>query len=315
MPRVVATLFAAPTVLQPAMSDLATLKEYQAAAEEVARLAGKLIRDAHEARATGGLQIQSKGSATSVDLVTATDQAAEKLIIDTIRARYPDHAFIGEESAFAQGSAAPGSASASASPPLALGDAPTWIIDPLDGTTNFVHGYPLVTVSIGVAVAKELAVGVIYNPLMDELCSAVRGGGATLNGRPCAVGAASGVGDALIVNNVGASRKPGFNQLCTDRLLALLDANVRGLRNSGSAAQNMMHVACGRLDAYFEDGFGGPWDVAAGAVIVQEAGGVVRMVKGEPFELRAGKGQVLCGNAAVVDDIAKVIREVPERHS
>ena len=113
MPRVVATELAAPTAFQPAMSDLATLKEYQAAAEEVARLAGKLIAEAHEARATGGLQIQSKGSATSVDLVTATDQAAEKLIIDTIRARYPDHAFIGEESAFAQGSAAPGSASPS----------------------------------------------------------------------------------------------------------------------------------------------------------------------------------------------------------
>ena len=132
------------------------------------------------------------------------------------------------------------------------------------------------------------------------------------NGKRVRVAGAKKVTDALVVNNVGASRDPAVNVTNTDRLLALLHANVRGLRNSGSAAQNMMDVARGVLDAYFEDGFGGPWDVAAGAVIVQEAGGVVRMVKGEPFELRAGKGQVLCGNAAVVDDIAKVIREVPE---
>ena len=285
------------------------LQECLQLAQEVAREAGRMIREAHERRADESVKIESKGSLApgnmSVDLVTETDKACEDYIIGTLKKRFPSHAFIGEESSFAGPNGGP-------TGPLELTEAPTWIIDPLDGTTNYVHGYPLVTVSIGVAVGKELAVGVIYNPLMDELCSAVRGGGATLNGRPCAVGAASGVGDALIVNNVGASRKPGFNQLCTDRLLALLDRNVRGLRNSGSAAQNMMHVACGRLDAYFEDGFGGPWDVAAGAVIVQEAGGVVRMVKGEPFELRAGKGQVLCGNAAVVDDIAKVIREVPE---
>ena len=124
--------------------------------------------------------------------------------------------------------------------------------------------------------------------------------------------AASGVGDALIVNNVGASRKPGFNQLCTDRLLALLDRNVRGLRNSGSAAQNMMHVACGRLDAYFEDGFGGPWDVAAGKVLVEEAGGICRDHLGGPFVLKSGKGQLLCGNQAVVDDVAKVLRSVEQ---
>merc|ERR1712087_578987 len=178
--------------------------------------------------------------------------------------------FVGEESSAAGGEG-----------PLQLGEQPTWIIDPLDGTTNFVHGYPLVTVSIGLAVARELVVGVIYNPIMDELCSAARGCGATLNGVPVCVGSASGVTSALICNNMGASREPAVNELCTARLLALLQSGVRGLRNSGSAAQNMMHVACGRLDSYFEDGFGGPWDVAAGAVIVEEAGGVCRDHLGE----------------------------------
>jgi inositol-phosphate phosphatase/L-galactose 1-phosphate phosphatase len=139
------------------------LSRYLRTAEEVAREAGRMIREAHEKRDTG-LAIESKGSVAdsnnvTVDLVTATDKACEDYIIDTIKARFPGHVFIGEESSFtgADGSAISG--------PLALTDAPTWIIDPLDGTTNFVHGYPLVTVSIGLAVKRELALGVIYNPI------------------------------------------------------------------------------------------------------------------------------------------------------
>jgi inositol-phosphate phosphatase/L-galactose 1-phosphate phosphatase len=284
----------------------ADLAEFLASAEEVARAAGKMIREAHEQRSSG-LAIESKGSEATqtVDLVTQTDKACEDHILGTLKARYPDHAFIGEESSFTgPGATAP-------SGPLELTDAPTWIVDPLDGTTNFVHGYPRVTVSIGLAVKKELVVGVIYNPIMEELCSAVRGGGAHLNGRRVHVGSASAVTDALICNNIGASRAPEVNALSCARLLALLQANSRGLRNSGSAAQNMMHVACGRLDAYFEDGFGGPWDVAAGAVIVKEAGGVCSDHLGGPFVLKAGKGQVLCGNSAVVQDVARVLRGVP----
>ena len=283
------------------------LAAYLKIAEEVARGAGQMIRDAHVKRSTGDVEgLEMKGSSGTVDLVTATDKACENYIIDTIRAKFPSHVFIGEESSFTgPGGAAPEG-------PLELTDAPTWIIDPLDGTTNFVHGYPLVTVSIGLAVRKEPVLGVIYNPLMDELISAVRGRGAHLNGQRVHVGKATGVGDALICNNVGASRNPAVNVKCTQRLLALLQSSVRGLRNSGSAAQNMMHVACGRLDCYFEDGFGGPWDVAAGAVIVEEAGGICRDHLGAPFVLKAGKGQVLCGNRAVVEDVARVMRSVEE---
>ena len=93
-----------------------------------------------------------------------------------------------------------------------LGEQPTWIIDPLDGTTNFVHGYWPVTVSIGLAVRGELVLGVIFNPLLDEMCVATKGGGATLNGRPIRVGGAAGVGEALVVNNLGASRNPAMNR-------------------------------------------------------------------------------------------------------
>jgi len=167
-----------------------------------------------------------------------------------------------------------------------------------------------VTVSIGLAIEGEVVLGVIYNPLMDECCTAVRGQGAHLNGRPVRVGSASGVTTAVICNNMGASREPAVNVLATKRLLALLEHGVRGLRNSGSAAQNMMHVACGRLDAYFEDGFGGPWDVAAGKVIVEEAGGRLCMLDGSPFTLRGGKGQVVCGNPEVIEDISRVLNTI-----
>lgn len=293
-------------------ADDSMLQECLQLAQEVAREAGRMIREAHERRADESVKIESKGSLApgnmSVDLVTETDKACEDYIIGTLKKRFPSHAFIGEESSFAGPNGGP-------TGPLELTEAPTWIIDPLDGTTNYVHGYPLVTVSIALAVGRELVLGVIHNPLLDQMCSAVRGGGTMFNGKRVRVAGAKKVTDALVVNNVGASRDPAVNVTNTDRLLALLHANVRGLRNSGSAAQNMMDVACGRLDAYFEDGFGGPWDVAAGAVIVQEAGGVCRHHLGGPFVLMAGKGHVLCGTAELVDDIARVLNTVQPRAS
>ena len=297
------------TSLSPTKTD--ELTSYLATAEEVARAAGKMIREAHDARELGkgsvaGLESKGSVATETVDLVTATDKACEDLIIGTIKERFPDHAFIGEESSFTGPGGGPPNG------PLELSDTPTWIIDPLDGTTNFVHGYPLVTVSIGLAVGKKLVLGVVYNPLMDELCSAVTGRGTHLNGRRVHVGTATGVTTALVCNNIGASRNPEVNATATRRLLALLQANIRGLRNSGSAAQNMMHVACGRLDAYFEDGFGGPWDVAAGHVLIEEAGGICAHHLGGPFQLMAGKGQVLCGNKAVVEDIARVLKSVEQ---
>lgn len=288
------------------------ISECLALAEQVARAAGRMIRDAHEKREHASVHIESKGSDAdasnvSVDLVTETDKACEEHIISTIKARFPDHVFIGEESSFT------GPDGALATGPLQLSEAPTWIIDPLDGTTNYVHGFPLVTVSIGLAIERELVIGVIHNPLLDQMCSAAKGCGTTFNGKRAQVAQATKVTEAVIVNNMGSSRNPSVNCTTVDRLLALLQSNVRGLRNTGSAAQNMMDVARGVLDAYFEDGFGGPWDVAAGKVIVEEAGGVCRHHLGGPFVLQTGKGQVLCGNAHVVQDIARVLNTVQPR--
>ena len=148
-------------------ADAALLQECLGLAKQVAREAGRMIREAHEKRDGEALSVESKADKNSVGLVTATDKACEEYIIGTIKKRFPGHAFIGEESSFAGPDGKPPSG------PLELSTLPTWIIDPLDGTTNYVHGYPLVTVSIGLAVSRELVLGVIYNPLLDQMCAAV----------------------------------------------------------------------------------------------------------------------------------------------
>ena len=180
------------------------------------------------------------------------------------------------------------------------------------GTTNFVHGWHAVTVSIGLALGSELVLGVIYNPILDDMCCAAVGSGrgTTLNGKRVRVGTSKVVTEAVVVNNFGPSRDAATNARHTARIEALLNAQTRGVRNTGSAAQNMMDVACGKLDCFFEDGFGGPWDVAAGKVVVAEAGGTCTLVSGAPFELLAGKGNVICGNAAIVADVARVLATV-----
>eukprot|EP00050_Salpingoeca_kvevrii_P010967 m.11737 g.11737 ORF g.11737 m.11737 type:complete len:284 (+) comp3176_c0_seq1:1113-1964(+) len=274
----------------------ANLQAVAKLAEQAARAAGRLILEATAARASSGLRIESKGG---VDLVTETDQLCEKTILALIRDQFPEHSIVAEESAFADGSDG-------------LGDGPTWVIDPLDGTTNYAHGYPLVCVSIGFCVNRLPVVGVVYNPYLEKLYSAVQGQGAFCNGAALKCSSAAHIGEALVVNNIGASRDPTFVELTLNRLRHLLNAQppLRGLRNSGSAAQNMAHVASGELDAYFEDGYGGPWDVAAGYVLVTEAGGhVCDPLSGEAFKLEMGKGKVLCGSAALCADITRVLRE------
>lgn len=196
-----------------------------------------------------------------------------------------DHAFIAEETA-AHGE---------------LTDAPTWLVDPLDGTTNFVHDYPFVCVSIGLAVARELVVGVVYNPIMDQMYTAVKGGGAFLNNLPIRVSGQTELGAALVCTNIGASRDPGFIAAVGGNMQRLLSAKLGGLRMSGSAAMNMAHVAAGKLDAYYEVGIGGPWDMAAGAVLVREAGGVLADPRGGEFGLFSRC--IICGTPAISEKV------------
>lgn len=178
----------------------------------------------------------------------------------------------------------------------------------LDGTINFLHGYPFVCVSIGLYIDKLPAVGVIYNPFLEELYTAWRGGGAYLNGRRLSISSNKDIKDAMLATTLGASRDRSYLNRLLYRLRALLLLKLQAFRISGSTAQNIAHVASGRLDLYYDEcGFGGPWDVGA-LVLIEEAGGVIRSIDGGPFELKMGQGDIICGNERLINQVLDVIR-------
>ncbi|HEX2188420.1 MAG TPA: inositol monophosphatase family protein [Longimicrobiaceae bacterium] len=221
----------------------------------------------------GAAEVREKERA---DLVTAVDEAAERAVIARIRAHYPDDGVVAEETAAG---------------PLTRGR--RWIVDPIDGTTNFVHGHPFTCVSVAFADDAGLAVGVIHAPLLGEVFHAVRGGGAFLNERPIRVSDTAEPVRALLAT--GFPFKGGKGKLEPYfRLVADVMAETRDVRRAGSAAMDLAYVAAGRLDAYYEIGLA-PWDVAAGALLVAEAGG---RVGGWPGDERGPveSGRVLASN-------------------
>ena len=220
------------------------------------------------------------------DFVTEIDRAAERRIIDTIQRSYPDHAFLAEESG-SQGHS----------------DF-EWIIDPLDGTTNFVHGFPHVAVSIAVRHRGRTEHAVVFDPLRQELFTASRGSGAQLDNRRIRV--------ATRHNLKGALLGSGFPFRELDRLesyveaLKTLIAGAAQLRRSGSAALDLAYVAAGRLDGFWEFGLS-PWDIAAGALLVQEAGGIVAEPNGGDGYI--GSGNVAAANPRVLRAMLRVIAQ------
>ncbi|CAI7913873.1 unnamed protein product [Closterium sp. NIES-54] len=242
------------------------LREYLDVAVTAARHAGEVICRGFNAPK----DVQHKGK---VDLVTETDKQCEALIMQHISAAYPSHKMIGEEESSLHGTAG-------------LSDEPTWMVDPLDGTTNFVHRYPFVCVSIGLAINRAVVVGVVFNPILNEMFTAMRGHGAMLNDEPIHASSQTDMGSALLATEIGTKRDAGTVAGLTGRISNLL-FQVRSLRLSGSCALNLVGVACGRLDLFYEIGFGGPWDVAAGSLIVEEAGGLCFDPSGGPFDVMA----------------------------
>lgn len=240
------------------------LSDFLATAVDAAKKAGELIRKAFYQTKN----VEHKGE---VDLVTETDKACEELVFNYLKQHYPTHKFIGEETTAANGA-------------TELTDDPTWIVDPVDGTTNFVHGFPFVCVSIGLTIGKVPTVGVVYNPIMDELFTAIRGKGAFLNGNPIQVSSKSKLVNCLLVTEVGTTRDKSTIDATTNRINSLL-FKVRSLRMAGSCALDLCGIACGRIDLMYELGYGGPWDVAAGVVIVEEAGGVIFDPSGKDFDI------------------------------
>lgn len=225
---------------------------------------------------TGADRVREKGRA---DLVTEVDEAVERLVTERIRARFPDDAVVGEELSTA-----------------AVTSGRRWIVDPVDGTTNFVHGHPFVCVSIAFADDDGPAAGVIHAPFLREVFHAVRGGGAFLNGEPIHVSPVDSPARALLAT--GFPFKQGKGDLDAYMLLvADVVRSTHDVRRDGSAALDLAYVAAGRLEGFFEIGLA-PWDVAAGLLLVAEAGGLVTGWpgdRGEPLQT----GRVLATNGGI----------------
>lgn len=226
------------------------VQEWETFTIEIAIQAGKMMVDA----CGRNRSVETKSSPN--DLVTETDKAVEVFLFGEIKKKYPSHETIGEESSDTK---------------KQWTDKPTWIIDPIDGTMNFVHTNPFTCVSIGVTVNKELTLGVIYNPFLDQLYTARRGQGAFCNGRPIRVRPCSGLKEALLMAEVGSGREEERMDAVCKNLKAVL-YKCHGLRGMGSAAMNICYVASGYADGYWEFGLH-CWDMAAAALILREAGG------------------------------------------
>lgn len=232
--------------------------------------AGKVLKKYFDGRN----RVDKKGK---IDLVTEADVAAESKIIATIRGFFPDHSIVAEESGASDGQ-----------------EAYQWIIDPLDGTTNFAHRLPHYAVSIAFAEKGETAMGMVLNPVNGELFTANRGQGAYLNHQKIRVSETEPLIDALLATGFPYDTRPIFNPMM-DRFAACLKA-TQGIRRLGSAALDLCYVACGRYDGFWEQNLS-PWDTAGGALIVSEAGGKVTDFKGQAH--LPEKKQILATNAKI----------------
>lgn len=221
------------------------------------------------------------------DLVTEADTGAEQAIIDSIRSRFPEHGFLAEESGLDQGNG---------------GD--RWIIDPLDGTTNYAHRLEIFSTSVAFARDEEILVGVVLDPFREELFTAIRGRGAFLNGRPITVSGAGRLSESLLVTGF-----PYDIHSCADPIIArfsrCLEA-AQGMRRLGSAALDLCYVACGRFEGFWETQLK-PWDTAAGVLIAREAGGSVTDFSDEAYRLHSG--QLLATNGRIHQEMISLLSE------
>jgi myo-inositol-1(or 4)-monophosphatase len=248
---------------------------------ETAREAGHLLLEKFGRK----INISKKGE---INLVTEADLASEALIVERIRSYYPKHSILAEESGEAV---------------IAGGDSRwKWIIDPLDGTTNYAHGYPCFCVTLALEHNDEIMLGVTYDPTRNELFAAEKGQGASLNGRRIRVSETDKLGDALVVTGFpyNFKERPNFERNLLEFML-----HSRGVRRDGSAAIDMAYVACGRYDGFWEDGLN-PWDVAAGYLMIEEAGGRVTYYNDAPFSVYTPP--ILASNGLIHSQMIDVLK-------
>lgn len=238
---------------------------------------GKVLKDHYG-------KIRSVRKKGAIDLVTEADTGSEAAIIQTIRGVFPDHAILAEES----GSHA--------------GTGGRWIVDPLDGTTNFAHGLPLFCVSIAFAVADEILAGFVLAPLMDELFVGIQGQGAQLNGRPIAISDTRTLADSLLVTGFPYDHATIFDELMA-RFGRCLTA-TRGVRRLGSAALDLCYVGCGRFDGFWEQHLKA-WDTAAGFRIAAEAGARTTVFSGNPYDIE--KDEIVTTNGVIHDELLTLL--------
>jgi myo-inositol-1(or 4)-monophosphatase len=255
-------------------------------ARVTARQAGALLREFAHRR----LEVRTKS--TEIDLVTEADLASERLIVAAIRERFPHHAILAEEG---QGD----------TQDTVAGAEHLWLVDPLDGTVNYAHGFPVWGVSLALAQHGQVLMAVTYSPLHDEVFWAERGGGTWLNGRRVHVSSAGRLRDALLATGFAYRRAT----LETNNLAEFnaMMPRVQGLRRAGAAVLDMAYLACGRLDGYWEMHLN-PWDWAAGWLLVEEAGGLVTDMQGEPWALF--KDNIAASNGPVLHEkLLELLRE------
>lgn len=232
------------------------------------------------------------------DLVTEVDKGAEMMIRNLVQTHFPDHSFLGEEGV------EPGP-EASTRALQSVRDAEyLWVVDPLDGTTNFVHSFPFFSVSIALAHRGEVIVGVVYDPIRDELFVAEKGKGAYVRGRRMGVSSEQSLRESLIATGFPADQNYAL-PLNMKGLQALVP-QVRNIRSGGSAALHMAYVAAGRLSGFWELGLNA-WDLAAGSLLVTESGGRITDIKGNPYDL--GVRHVVASNSHIHDEFLHALQQ------
>ncbi len=249
---------------------------------EAAQLGGIILTD----YSRKGFEIQKK---SQINLLTEADLASEKAIVEKISLAFPSHQILAEEKGLQTKSENPYK----------------WIIDPLDGTTNFAHGFPMYNISIGVEYKGTIIVGVVLDPTRNELFVAKKGNGATLNNSPIHVSTTPSLSEALLVTgfayDIHTVADNNLKEFCAFSL------HARGMRRTGTAAIDLCYIACGRFDGFWELKLN-PWDTAAGTLIVEEAGGKVTNYKGEPFSIY---GQdLVASNGLIHDEMVGTLQEI-----
>ncbi|MGO9440673.1 MAG: inositol monophosphatase family protein [Terriglobales bacterium] len=256
--------------------------EFVSAIEPIAREAGELLMGYFARR----VPIEYKGDA---DLVTAADRASEALIIDRLQARFPRHDLMGEEGARRE-----------------TGSDYKWYIDPLDGTTNFAHGFPVFCISMGLEHKGQLIAGVVYDPTRGEMFAAEKGSGAWLNQRRIHVSKTARLPESLLATGFPSHKRHKNPNIHFYHQITL---RTHGVRRAGSAALDLASVASGRYDGFWEFNLN-PWDLSAGVLLVEEAGGQVTGFYGQPFRLE--DRDVVATNGLIHADLLREFKEIFE---